>query len=630
MQKLYPDSKNRVAFAYMPWARVDYGSLGLSLIKSMLDKGEIGSDIFYFNMLYSQMVGLKRYRQFTDAIITPEYVFSDYYYGLERDMDHLDKILDMSSAQDQRDNYLHCMDQLDAYFDNCVALADWTQYDVLGISVLFEQRLSSVALAKKVKEVNPDIKVVFGGPGCDGAMGRELLRVFPEVDYVYQGEAEFAIVPFVRSILYNEGKPEDISGVCYLEDGEVKSTGEIKTFFDMDKTEYPDYEDYFYQRDVFECTHNEMTVYLEGSRGCWWGEKKACRFCGLNGLAMKYRSKSQVRFIEEIKYYIEDHDIRNFYFADNILDMKYFEHVLPELIKLRDKYNISFNYEVKSNLKAKHVKELRKAGCIMVQPGVESFNTHVLHLMDKGAKEKHSVQIVKYCAEENVKCDYNILTRFPYEKAEDYQMQIDLLPYIKHLPAPNGMFSLVLTRFSVYHNDPESYEIRKVQPSRWYNEIFRDPEINMTDFVYHFEFEHDCDYDKELVDTRNRLRELIGKWKEDYVENTLVYDLDNDRNVVLFDKRDGSSKCVVLQSPITDVIQQTLAFTKVSKIAQKLPDELGLDTDMVRKIVDQMVEKKWMYISQHDEAFFLPVRRYFYHALKTKKSTVSQHAATVA
>ena len=40
-------------------------------------------------------------------------------------------------------------------------------------------------------------------------------------------------------------------------------------------------------------------LYLEGSRGCWWGQKHPCSFCGLNGRKNVYRYKSAGRLYEE-------------------------------------------------------------------------------------------------------------------------------------------------------------------------------------------------------------------------------------------------------------------------------------------------------------------------------------------
>ncbi|MGI5451625.1 hypothetical protein ACQEWB_00215 [Streptomyces sp. CA-249302] len=70
---------------------------------------------------------------------------------------------------------------------------------------------------------------------------------------------------------------------------------------------------------------------VEGARGCWWGEKHHCTFCGLNSSFMEYRSKSPDAFYDEVVRQVERHQVLDLYVVDNILDMKYLPTVLPRM-----------------------------------------------------------------------------------------------------------------------------------------------------------------------------------------------------------------------------------------------------------------------------------------------------------
>ncbi|HBH81969.1 MAG TPA: RiPP maturation radical SAM protein 1, partial [Nitrospira sp.] len=52
-----------------------------------------------------------------------------------------------------------------------------------------------------IKDLYPEIAIVFGGANFDGEMGLEHLRAFPFIDYVVIGEGEQTFLPFVREIL---------------------------------------------------------------------------------------------------------------------------------------------------------------------------------------------------------------------------------------------------------------------------------------------------------------------------------------------------------------------------------------------------------------------------------------------
>ncbi|TDD25562.1 hypothetical protein E1294_02965 [Nonomuraea diastatica] len=61
---------------------------------------------------------------------------------------------------------------------------------VVGFTSTFMQNAASLALARRLKHLRPELLVVFGGANCDGIMGHALHRNHPFVDYVVRGEGE--------------------------------------------------------------------------------------------------------------------------------------------------------------------------------------------------------------------------------------------------------------------------------------------------------------------------------------------------------------------------------------------------------------------------------------------------------
>ena len=73
-------------------------------------------------------------------------------------------------------------------------------------------------------------------------------------------------------------------------------TGAGRPIDDLDALPVPDYSDYFRDLDASGVSADVLPVLLfETARGCWWGAKSHCTFCGLNGGAMAFRAKSQSR-----------------------------------------------------------------------------------------------------------------------------------------------------------------------------------------------------------------------------------------------------------------------------------------------------------------------------------------------
>ncbi|MBB1247355.1 RiPP maturation radical SAM protein 1, partial [Streptomyces durbertensis] len=72
----------------------------------------------------------------------------------------------------------------------------------------------------------------------------------------------------------------------------------------------PDFDAYFHRIELSSARpHLEPKLVLEGSRGCWWGEKRHCTFCGLNGSSMRFRSKEPVDFLNSIVHQSRRHQV---------------------------------------------------------------------------------------------------------------------------------------------------------------------------------------------------------------------------------------------------------------------------------------------------------------------------------
>ena len=109
---------------------------------------------------------------------------------------------------------------------------------------------------------------------------------------------------FSRSLVKNifEENPVEtmrkiIGGIVLRKNGVSISTGEPERIREMDTLPFPDYSDYFHDLERSSSAINIFpTLLFETSRGCWWGAKSHCTFCGLNGGSMTFRSKTRAAF----------------------------------------------------------------------------------------------------------------------------------------------------------------------------------------------------------------------------------------------------------------------------------------------------------------------------------------------
>ncbi|WP_156302934.1 RiPP maturation radical SAM C-methyltransferase, partial [Methylogaea oryzae] len=252
---------------------------------------------------------------------------------------------------------------------------------------------------------------------------------------------------------------------------------------DMDRVAIPDFDDYFAAIERMAVgKFIKPGLLYESSRGCWWGARSQCTFCGLNGSSIGYRSKSPERVLEELSVLSEKYAIKSFEFVDNILDMDYFNNVLPALAERG--YTIFF--ETKSNLSRRHVKSLAEAGIKWIQPGIESIHDGMLKLIAKGCSAAINIQLLKWAEEFGVCIFWIFLVNLPHERDEWYAEMADIIPYIVHLQPPLSITPLQYHRFSRYHADPESYGV-ELKPLDIYKYIYPVSEQVLSDLVYFFE-----------------------------------------------------------------------------------------------------------------------------------------------
>ena len=218
----------------------------------------------------------------------------------------------------------------------------------------------------------------------------------------------------------------------------------------MDTLPVPDYDEYFARAERLgflpRAGRRNVWIPFEAARGCWWGAKQHCTFCGLNGTSMTFRSKSPERVRTELGEQVRRYRSFRFEAVDNIIDPAYLRNLLPALVA--DDTGYEFFYEVKANLSREQIKLLAQAGLTRVQPGIESLSTHVLRLMRKGVTAAQNINTLRWGRYYGIDVLWNILYGFPDETGQDYAEQARLIPHLRHLQPPGSVSRLWLERFS--------------------------------------------------------------------------------------------------------------------------------------------------------------------------------------
>src|SRR3954452_15388998 len=155
-----PRRKPKILLISMPWGVVYAPSLGLATLKAILERDGIACDVYDLSCTFAQQIGVNLYNHVSfgsggdfrgESFFTPDYFESDPAEFLRSQWrphydnfyPHLAETWGFSRdfpAQAFLDRCEHLIaSDVPAFLARCVAEIDWSQYDIVGFSLMFAQ-----------------------------------------------------------------------------------------------------------------------------------------------------------------------------------------------------------------------------------------------------------------------------------------------------------------------------------------------------------------------------------------------------------------------------------------------------------------------------------------------------------
>ena len=611
-----PERPLRVALINMPWAWVDSPSIQCGLLQAIVRDAGHECDVRYLNMELAVLLGPALY----DKVATinddrfhqlGEWLFSYSAFGDIRTEEEYfaeyPEVLDGWSGlvADAREILIRCRREiLPAWLKSRVEGIDWSAYDVVGFTSTFMQNTASLAFGKFLKERHPQLRLVYGGANFDDTMGSAYVEQLPWIDYVVSGEGDIALPDLLHQIAAGQDAP--LPGVH--RQGSAGTTGhEASRTRDLDQLPVPDYDDYF--TTLHDLGRSKVTgrtsarLPVELSRGCWWGEKHHCTFCGLNGLGINYRAKSGKRALEELESLLRSYPTMRVDAVDNIMDMKYLSTFCAELAERH--WDVNLFFEVKANLTREQMAVMRRAGIRRIQPGIESLSSHVLALMRKGATKLINIRLLKWARYYGIATEWHMLSGFPGEFDHDYHEQAVLAPLLHHLQPPQSRLGIWLERFSPYFTE-SGFPITHVRPQASYRHVYPST-LDHSRIAYFF------DYEAEQLSSREARAELdvaVDAWRARWATGnppTLFYQrLPGSLSII--DGRGGTPRRAVLDGWQADAYEAcgdtARSFKRVHQ--QLLDGGRKLSLEHVESFLDECCRAGLM-VSEEDKYLSLAI-----------------------
>ena len=317
--------------------------------------------------------------------------------------------------------------------------------DIIGFSTYIWNREEILKICEMIKIINPDIKIILGGPevSFDGV---QILVENSFIDFIIFGEGEITLRELLSSIINKKDDYENISGLIYRDGNSIVQNTPRPLIKELDIIPSP-YEE------VGNDFENKI-VYFESSRGCPFN----CQFC-LSSTIKGVRYFSIDRVKEDLGKLI-DAKVRQVKFVDRTFNAnKKYAMEIMNFIMDKNPKDMNFHFEVTAHLLdddmlefIKHAKE----GLFQFEIGVQSTNPKTIDAIGRTT----DFQKLKEVTEEiksfrNIHQHLDLIAGLPYEDYNSFKKSFNDVYEIQ--PEKIQLGFLKLLKGSGLRNDKEKY-----------------------------------------------------------------------------------------------------------------------------------------------------------------------------
>lgn len=467
----------------MPWAIFNRPSIQLSSLKGYLQQ-HIGRALVETSHPYltaAKKIGLETYRIISEDTWAAEALYCALLFperhGAARDV--FQRSLGRGNVRSLPDFNL-LSEQLDAHLDNWLVRLNLADCFLVGFTVCFSQLPASLLAARRIKKKFPRLPVVLGGSTCSPRIGHSLLDVFPEIDFIINGEGEKPLLGLIQYLAGEKKHPGLNVQYRLVKEQKLTANNSIHLLNDeipdLNSLPIPDYDDYFHElrKSGLSFIPN---LPLEFSRGCWWNK---CTFCNLNLQWCGYRSKRSERVLQEVELLTKRYRCLDFSFTDNSLPPKEADRFFTTTA--RSGKALRFFGEIRTLDKPDAYTLYHAGGLRLIQVGIEAFSNSLLKRMNKGVKVMDNIAAMKYALEAGIKLDGNLILEFPGSTEQEVEETCRVLDYI--LPyRPLKAAGFFLGHGSPVWQDPKKYGLHAVTQHHYNRQLYPEQLLTKLDLI---------------------------------------------------------------------------------------------------------------------------------------------------
>lgn len=285
---------------------------------------------------------------------------------------------------------------------------------LVGVSVHISSLSSTKKKLERIKELRPDLPVVVGG-FLPTFSAEQLVRDWPEVDFVVGGEGEQALVALCHAVLAGE-EPVHVPALTWRRsaDGAIIHNKPVRSPMETGLYARP-------IRRTEDMPSNSPDVMVSASRGCYG----RCTFCSVpvfDGRGWRGREPHQVA--AEVAMVVREFGTG----FVNFVDDSFFgaSGRIERAIDMRDALasegvKVPFRISLRANdVKKDTIGPLKEAGLVAVQLGVESFSERQLvRVFKKGVRPETNRRAIAILEQHGIHVQIGLILFEPTTSLDD-------------------------------------------------------------------------------------------------------------------------------------------------------------------------------------------------------------------
>lgn len=445
-----------------------------------------------------------------------------------------------------------------AFLQRQIEIFKLCEYDIIGFTSRFQQQVPAIALAKMIRQINPDIILFMGGPTCEFPAAPQLVTQVEALDFVFGTRYNLSkFGQWLSCYIHSDTNGmHEIAGIFSKQSVSLNNSDSIDPYAlatdedDINAYIIPDYQAYFQSLKTNDLEHVKPVLFFETSRGCPWAK---CHFCGIDGYNKHHRKMTPdtaLRYLSDMMQYAD----RCSYFigTDSSMPYEYIKTVFPRL-SIPD--HVYILYETGVKLTEEEIGVLVENRVKLLLAGIESLITSTLKLLNKNADAFDNIIFLRNCRSMGAAVNWNLLTGIPGNHMDDLKLYGKIIPLLTHLYPPSGIWLISFQGPSDYVMHPQKHGIRLETYTKQLELIYPFDKKSLKDMAY-FHFPEETSSGDNLLNFKiERCNEKIQNWKrmwstENLDELPALYRKGN----AVFDSRNGQKETILLDSIETYVL----------------------------------------------------------------------------